>query len=114
MALGRAGEDLAAAWYERHGYTVLDRNWRVREGEVDLVAVAADGTLVVSEVKTRRSERYGTGAEAVHRHKQRTLRTLALLYLRAWPNGDRPRPRKVRFDVVVVTGEHVEVIERAF
>ena len=37
-ALGRSGEDTAAAWYEDHGYEVLERNWRRREGEVDLIA----------------------------------------------------------------------------
>jgi putative endonuclease len=114
MALGREGEDLAAAWYERRGYAVLDRNWRVREGEIDLLAMATDGTLVVSEVKTRSSARFGTGAEAVHHRKQQTLRTLALAYLRSWPHAGRPRPRKVRFDVAVVSGEQVEVIEGAF
>jgi putative endonuclease len=85
----------------------------VREGEIDLVALAPDGTLVVCEVKARTTDRFGTGAEAVHPGKQRTLRTLAVLYLRGW-DARRPRPRRLRFDVAVVNDDRVTVIERAF
>ena len=76
----RAGEDLAARWYEEHGYEVLERNWRRREGEVDLI-VRRGPTVVFCEVKTRSSDRFGTGAESVLPAKQRRIRRLASRWL---------------------------------
>ena len=57
-ALGIAGEDAAAAWYEANGYEVVARNWRCREGELDLV-VRRNRTIVFCEVKTRTPTRSG-------------------------------------------------------
>ena len=76
-ALGTSGEDAVARWYEREGYEILDRNWRVREGEIDLV-VRRGTTVVFCEVKTRRGTGFGFPAEAVTVAKQRRLRGLAL------------------------------------
>jgi putative endonuclease len=109
QALGRRGEDLAAAWYEARGYRVVDRNWRCREGELDLV-VRADGLVVFCEVKTRTSDAFGTPAEAVTRAKQQRLRRLATIWLRE----RRARAPQLRFDVAAVMGRDVEVIEDAF
>lgn len=109
QALGAAGEALAAQWYLEHGYTVLDRNWRTREGELDLV-VARAGEVVFCEVKTRSSNAFGTPAEAVTWTKQRRIRGLAAAWLRASPR----RWPSVRFDVAGVMGRHVEIIEAAF
>jgi putative endonuclease len=111
--LGARGEQLAADWYTAHGYTVVARNWRCREGELDLV-VARDGELVFCEVKTRSSDRFGVPAEAVTPAKQRRLRVLAARYLAE--GGDPPtvRRRGIRFDVASVMAGDVEVIEAAF
>ena len=87
---------------------MLDRNWRVRSGELDLV-LFRDGQIVFCEVKSRRSERYGAAAEAVDRRKQLRIRSLAAQWLEA--TGRRGR---VRFDVATVTGVEVDVIENAF
>jgi putative endonuclease len=113
--LGQRGEDLVAAWYERAGYRILDRNWRCREGELDLV-VSRGRTVVFCEVKTRRSTRFGPPDEAVTATKQRRLRTLALQWLAAQSSrgGD-----DLRFDVasVLFPGEGkpvVEVLEAVF
>jgi len=113
--LGNAGEDLVARWYADAGYRVLDRNWRCREGELDVV-VARDSVLVFCEVKTRRSTTFGSPAEAVTITKQRRLRTLAMRWLDAHPEA---RARTVRFDVASVLAERgrplvLDVIESAF
>lgn len=111
--LGRTGEDTAAAWYEESGYEVLERNWSRREGEVDLIA-RRGRTVVFCEVKTRTSDRYGTGADAVLPAKQRRIRRLASRWLaELTPASGRPLV-EVRFDVVSITGGEVEVIEDAF
>lgn len=111
--LGAAGEDLAAAWYEDRGYEILERNWRRREGEVDLIA-REGRTVVFCEVKARTSDRFGSGAEAVRTAKQRRIRRLAARWLsELTPASGRARV-EVRFDVVSITAGDVEVIEGAF
>jgi putative endonuclease len=75
-ALGREGEQAAAEYLEKAGLRVLARNWRCSEGEIDIVA-AERRVLVVCEVKTRSSTRYGTPLEAITRTKLRRLRRLA-------------------------------------
>ena len=96
-ALGRRGEDLAVEHLVGRGLVVLDRNWRRREGELDVVAT--DGTrLVVVEVKTRSGEGYGLPAEAVTGVKAARVRRLA----QAWLTEHRVRWCEIRFDVVAV------------
>jgi len=111
--VGRAGEDAVAIWYAAAGYEVLDRNWRVRGGEIDLV-VRSGRTIVFCEVKTRTSDRFGIPAEAVTVSKQRRLRTLAAQWLAAHPGLGG----EVRFDVASVTPARetptVTVLEAAF
>jgi putative endonuclease len=96
--LGRRGEALAATLLEGAGLRVVARNWRCREGEIDLVA-AGPGLLVFCEVKTRRGHGYGSPAAAVTPTKQARLRRLAAAYLATVPTS----PGRVRFDVVAVT-----------
>jgi len=78
--LGRHGEQLAAEYLQQAGMRILDRNWRCAEGELDIVA-AQRQVLVVCEVKTRSSDRYGTPLEAITRQKQRRLRRLAIRWV---------------------------------
>jgi putative endonuclease len=96
-ALGQRGEDLVAAWYEAEGYRVLDRNWRCRAGELDLV-LTRDRAVVFCEVKTRTSTRFGAPVEAVTRQKQQRVRGLAARWL---AEADVPG-RALRFDVASV------------
>jgi putative endonuclease len=112
--LGDAGEDAVAAWYENAGYRVVDRNWRCRDGELDVVVTRGD-TLVFCEVKTRASTRFGAPVEAVTATKQRRLRRLAA----RWLAEHDTRRRTLRFDVASVTRAPdgrlaIEVLEGAF
>lgn len=87
---------------------MLDRNWRVRGGELDLV-LSRGSQIVFCEVKTRSSSRFGSGLEAVDARKQRFLRRTAMSWLDAHPvRGE------LRFDVATVTGPRIEVLEAAF
>jgi putative endonuclease len=88
---------------------VVDRNWRCREGEIDLVLTRAR-LLVFCEVKTRSSNAYGSPAAAVTLAKQMRLRKLGM----RWIDAHQMRPSAVRFDVACVVGRHVSVIESAF
>jgi putative endonuclease len=98
IALGRWGEDLAAQHLQASGYEVLARNWRCRQGELDIVA-RARGLLVFVEVKTRTGTAFGEPAAAVDRTKARRIRGLAATWLRdCRPNGWND----VRFDVISV------------
>lgn len=99
-AFGRRGEDVAAWVLERKGWRIVERNYRCREGEIDLVA-AREGVLAFVEVKARRSRAFGAPAEAVTAAKRRRVRDTALRYL-----SDRhPGAALVRFDVVDVLFE---------
>jgi putative endonuclease len=107
--LGAAGEDRAAAWYREAGYEVVARNWRCRDGELDLV-VRNQRTVVFCEVKTRSSDRFGVPAEAVTPAKQRRIRALAAHFLRE----HQLSAANLRFDVAAVLGGQIEVVEAAF
>ena len=90
---------------------MLARNWRCREGELDLIATKGP-TLVVCEVKTRSGGRFGAPFEAVTRQKQLRLRRLATRWLTT--TEPRVHPREIRFDVASVCGRELEIIEAAF
>lgn len=107
--LGARGEDVVAAWYVDHGYQVVVRNWRCRDGELDLV-VRRGRVFVFCEVKTRSSDAFGVPAEAVNRTKQARIRRLAARWL-----SESPMPaREIRFDVASVLDGTIEVLEGAF
>ena len=96
IALGRWGEDLAAQHLVATGAVLLDRNWRCREGELDLVAREPDGTVVFCEVKTRSGTGFGEPAEAVGPVKARRIRALAVRWLQEHPPDGRPPGAAVR------------------
>lgn len=95
--MGAYGERVAARHLVEAGLVLLDRNWRCSAGEIDIIARDGD-TLVLCEVKTRRSAVFGAPVEAVTRRKAARLRRLAA----AWLAQAQVRPREVRFDVVEV------------
>ena len=98
QALGRWGEDLAVRHLEAEGLEVVARNWRCREGELDLVA-RDGGVLVFVEVKTRTSARFGAPAEAVTPRKAARIRRLSQRWL---AEVRPPYVAELRFDVVSV------------
>jgi putative endonuclease len=107
--VGITGEDIAAAWYEANGYQVLERNWRCRDGELDLIL--RDGRKVVfCEVKHRTGLGFGTPAEAITREKKQRIRHLAA----RWLQDAKPRPAEIRFDVAAVLNGELEILEGAF
>jgi putative endonuclease len=108
--LGRRGEEIAAGHLRAHGFEILDRNWRVREGELDIVA--REGVaLVVVEVKTRSSTRFGWPIEAITRSKAQRLRRLAY----AWAQEHGERSRHLRIDAVgIIAPEGVPTQVRHF
>jgi len=108
-ALGDYGERRAAAWYEQRGYQVLARQWRCRQGELDLV-LRRGGLVVFCEVKARSGPSFGTPAEAVTPAKQARIRRLAAL----WLAEARAGAAELRFDVACVTGGRIAVLEAAF
>ena len=103
------GEDAAGAWYLQQGYEIVQRNWRCRTGEIDLIC-RRGRVLVICEVKARTTDRFGSPFEAVTPAKCRRLRRLASLYLAE----AQPGTSVVRFDVAAVKDGRVEVLEDAF
>ena len=113
ITLGMNGEEIACKELEQRGYSVLARRYRVRSGELDIVA--RDGeTLVFVEVKARASHEFGTAAEAVTPMKQRRLMRLATEYMLRERLPECP----CRFDVVSIHFDagapEIEIIQNAF
>jgi Holliday junction resolvase-like predicted endonuclease len=99
QVLGREGEDAAVEYLKRKGFTILDRNWRCADGELDIVAVDPRHVFVAVEVKTRTGTRFGTPLEAVGHKKLRRLRKLTVI----WLNAHGIRYDRIRIDVVAIT-----------
>lgn len=109
--IGVRGEDLACAELERQGLQVLERNWRCRLGEIDIVAAEAGAnglTMVFCEVKCRSGLGFGHPLEAITFTKRRTLRQLAAV----WMRQHRVKASAIRLDaigVVLAPGEEPSV-----
>ena len=113
IALGKAGEELAADFLKKQGYKILARNYKTRLGEIDIVAKHKD-TLCFIEVKTRRSVKFGLPQEAVSWRKQGQISKAALIFLKEKNLLDK----KARFDIVSVLnsdkGSEFNLIKDAF
>jgi len=113
-ALGRRGEDLAALHLVASGLTIVERNWRCPQGEIDVIARDGD-ELVFVEVKTRSSVAYGHPLEAITAQKLARLRRLAAAWCVAHPaNHDR-----IRIDAIAVIAPsfcapEIEHLKRVF
>ncbi|MUT66336.1 YraN family protein [Paenibacillus sp. NEAU-GSW1] len=101
---GKLGEDAACAHLEAAGLTIVERNWRCRIGEIDIIA-SREGILHFIEVRTRRAGgRFGTAAESVDRRKQSKVTAAAQFYLR------QAGVIQCRFDVVAITLDSQDAI----
>jgi putative endonuclease len=108
--LGRLGERLAAEHLTRRGFEIVERNYRTRWGELDIVATDSH-TLVFCEVKTRRISRAGTEPlDGVHTRKRSQVRRMAGQWLAA--RNDRPYAEKIRFDAIGITFDAAGVLVR--
>jgi len=100
---GSVGEQLAADYLVKQGFSILERNYRSgRFGEVDIIAAEKEYICFV-EVKTRTSDLFGTPAEAVGYAKRQKIRSLAWSYLKYRDMGEQ----NMRFDIVEVTGKNI-------
>lgn len=96
--LGNFGEDLAEKYLRNRGYTILQRNYYTRYGEVDIICKSKE-TLVFVEVKTRRTSAYGQPEESVTSQKIEHLRKAAQIYLSQSAYGYY---KEIRFDVISI------------
>ena len=79
--LGEEGEEIAARYLRESGYQILDRNWRIKEGELDIVALTPDDEIIFVEVKSRSSAAYGDPLESISVDKAMRIQRLALAWL---------------------------------
>jgi putative endonuclease len=107
---GALAENTAAAFLESQGFRIVARNFLRRIGELDVVARDGD-LLVIAEVRTRASDRFGGAAASIGWRKQRRIAATAALFLDRHPEL---RHCRVRFDVLVVRDGRVEWLPHAF
>ncbi|CAN7466154.1 YraN family protein [Paenibacillus sp. LjRoot153] len=96
--LGRQGEELAFSYLVEQAYQIVERNWRCRSGEIDIIAEKSN-KLIFIEVRTRRpSNRFGTAKESVDYRKQAKVREIAQFYMHRFQKYEQ----SIQFDVIAV------------
>ena len=114
---GGCGEDAACNYLKKHGYKIVERNYRCKFGEIDIIA-RKKGVLIFAEVKTRTSDEYGTPAQAVTYYKRKNVINSAHMYVLK-----NPTDSDIRFDIIEVYGnfdggvfcvDEINHIENAF
>lgn len=109
-ALGTLKEDIAAEYLVNLGYTILERNFHTRFGEIDIIAKHSD-TIVFIEVKYRKNSLYGYPEEAITLKKQHSIKNAALYYMsKNRLSLDIP----YRFDAILVLNKNIKHIQNAF
>ena len=106
---GKYGEDLAVSYLRKKGFEIMERNYRFRKGEIDLISLLNNEVLVFIEVKLRKGDAYGDPETFVSRKQERLIIQAAEDYIFAinWQ-------KDIRFDIISITGSKVEHIEDAF
>ncbi len=116
--LGAKGEEIAVRYLKNRGYRIVERNYRIRLGEIDIIAEQGDD-LVFIEVKTRSDTLFGSPFESVTKQKQKQLSKVALEYI----NKQNCHNRPARFDVVGIQFQEssnkiqdaaIELLQNAF
>lgn len=105
---GKAGEEQACSYIKKKGYKILERNYRCLFGEIDIIAEDKK-TLVIIEVKYRKTKSFGKGYEAVNYTKQQKIIKTAQNYI-----NEENLKLPVRFDVISIDNDEVTHIENAF
>lgn len=108
-SIGADYERIACEYLQRQGYEILECNFYSSGGEIDIIA-KHDGYLVFVEVKYRRNASKGYPLDAISLQKQKTISKCALYYMKQHSLLNEA----VRFDVVGILGEHLQVIQNAF
>ena len=110
-ARGTEYEEIASGFLSERNVGIIDRNFRSAKGEIDIIGIDTDGTLVFFEVKYRAGARYGSAAEAVDLKKQRVISEVSDYYR---ISHKEYQSRQIRFDVIAITGENISWIKNAF
>ena len=97
--LGKWGEDLAVAFLQRQGYTIIERDWKSGRRDIDIIAKDETGTTVFVEVKTRRNRLFGEPEEAIDYRKMQSLQQAINHYIKF-----RRLNGNVRFDIISIVG----------
>lgn len=97
-SIGQLGEDTACKALKRDKYKILEKNFRCRLGEIDIIAEDGEGALCFVEVKARSSDAYGRPEEVVNSYKQKRLAATAFIYI----EKNQIKSRDMRFDIVSV------------
>jgi putative endonuclease len=107
--IGAFGEQAVAEYLVHHNIEVVERNWRIREGEIDIIALNPTGTFSFIEVKTRSSLAFGHPFEAVNRDKAHRLQRLALAWLAT--HGCLGREYQIDVAAVLISADGTPSIE---
>ncbi len=95
--IGDLGEEYALAYLQREGYQFLEKNWRYKKAELDIIVISPEGLLVFVEVKTRSTSSGPTPAEKVNRKKEKMIIKGALAYIDAYNYES-----EIRFDIIAI------------
>lgn len=110
---GKKSESMAVKHLKKHGYRILEQNYRNGLGEIDIIAKEND-TIVFVEVKARRTDHFGNPKYGVTPKKQQKISMVALSYLK----NNCPKAEKARFDVVAISTTkdipQIEIVKNAF
>ena len=108
--IGKIGEDYVCSYLEKSGYTIVSRNYRIKGGEIDIIA-RYNGVIIFLEVKFLTTSVYGSPLEAVNWRKQSQIRKVAQFYLMRHGLSEWT---PCRFDVIAFEGDEMTHIENAF
>jgi putative endonuclease len=112
--LGKESEKFAVEYLQKQGYTIIQQNYRIRGGEIDIIA-QENNTLVFIEVKSRTSTHYGHAIESLTQQQQKRLYKTAITYI----HEHKQENKRARFDVIAIqknqyTGADIRLIKNAF